>query len=302
MRVESDAVVSVGLVREDGGLLPEWSPGSHVDLALPNGMVRQYSLCGALEDRRRWQVAVLKEPMSRGGSKFLHDQLHLRDRIEVAGPRNNFQLVTASAYVFVAGGIGITPFLPMIHAVDGQDLPWMLYYGGRTRAGMAFVDELESRGDPVRVLPQDEHGLLPLEDILGGAPVGAAVYCCGPEPLLAAIEEAATGCSGVTLHLERFSAKPLSEGGEGAFAVTLERSGLTVDVPADKSIVDVLEDAGVTVQQSCLEGVCGSCETRVLGGVPDHRDSILSPQERATGKSMFICVSRSSGDRLVLDL
>jgi ferredoxin-NADP reductase len=292
----ADGVVRLTLRHPKGEALQHWEPGAHVDLLLPNGLVRQYSLCGDPADRSVFTLAVLLEPNGRGGSRYLHEQLRAGDRVRIRGPRNNFGLVDAKRYLFIAGGIGITPILPMLAAVHPD---WRLVYGGRTRASMAFAGDLCRRyGDRVRIRPQDETGLLPLETLLADADPDTAVYCCGPEPLLAAVEER---CPPETLHLERFAPRP-DAGPRDAFEVELARSGTTILVPQGRSILESVEDAGVTVLSSCREGTCGTCETAVLDGMPDHRDSLLTPAERETGDVMMICVSRARGGRLVLDL
>lgn len=286
-------VVALTLRHPGGDLLPEWTPGAHVSLDLGQGLVRQYSLCGDPADRSAWRIAVLREEAGRGGSAYVHDVLAVGDKVPVSAPRNNFALVGADSYLFVAGGIGITPLLPMIACADRRGADWRLTYGGRTRASMAFLDELAAYGDRVLVRPQDETGLLDLSE-LDGAPT---VYCCGPEPLLAAVE---ARCPAGTLHVERFTGVTAGEGDE--FEVVLDRSGRTLTVPAGRSILEVVEEAGIAVLSSCREGTCGTCETEVRAGVPDHRDVLLTPDERAAGETMMICVSRARGGKLVLDL
>ena len=294
----ASGVVQLDLVDPAGAALPEWAPGAHIDLHLPGGHLRQYSLCGDPADRSRWQVAVLREPEGRGGSACVHDKVAVGDELAVAGPRNHFPLVDAPAYLFVAGGIGITPIRPMIAEIERRGRPWRLVYGGRTRPSMAYVDELSAGGRPVTVCPQDEVGLLDLDAVLPAAGADAAVYCCGPEGLLRAVEERVPAGR---LHVERFAPKPVS-GVDAPFEVTLAGSGRTLPVPAGCSILTALEQAGVTVLSSCREGTCGTCETGMLEGVPDHRDSVLTPGEQAAGDVMMICVSRASSPRLVLDL
>jgi ferredoxin-NADP reductase len=221
----------------------------------------------------------------------------------VRGPRNNFPLARAKRYLFIAGGIGITPMLPMIRAAKAAGAEWELVYGGRERSSMAFLDELAGYGDRVRVWPQDEHGFLPLPELLGVPQPDTLVYCCGPGPLLDAVEAACATWPAGSLHVERFVAKPLTEPVlTEAFEVHLARSDLTLTVPVDRSILSVVEEAGVGVLSSCGEGTCGTCETGVLEGTPDHRDSVLDPTQRAVGDCMMICVSRSCTPRLVLDL
>ncbi|GAA5154469.1 MULTISPECIES: PDR/VanB family oxidoreductase [Amycolatopsis] len=298
----ADGVVRLAFRRPGGELLPPWAPGAHVDLLLGPGLVRQYSLCGDPGDRSVLEVAVLREHSGRGGSEFVHDVLRTGDRLRIRGPRNNFPLVSADRYLFLAGGIGITPFVPMIAAADESGAEWELYYGGRTRSSMAFAEDLRQKyGDRVTLWPQDRSGLLDVHGILGTAFEDTAVYCCGPEPLLAVAEQACAQLPGLGLHLERFSPKEIT-GPSTGFDVELARSGLTLAVPDDRSILEVAEDAGVPVLSSCREGTCGTCETPVLAGVPDHRDSLLTADERAANDTMMICVSRACGRKLVLDL
>lgn len=287
-----------------GEPLPAWEPGAHVDLVLPGGMVRQYSLCSDPADPHVWQVGVLREAEGRGGSIHIHDVLGEGDAVDVRGPRNNFQLEPAESYVFVAGGIGVTPLIPMIGAAIAQGAEWELVYGGRTRDSMSFVDHLEETyGDRVSVRPQDLRGLLDLQGLLGTARPGAAVYCCGPEPLLQAVEAVCASWPAGALHVERFSAKELEEPVLAtSFEVELTISDVVLTVPPDKSIMQVMEDNGVPVVASCMEGTCGSCETVVLGGTPDHRDSILTPAEQEASETMMVCVSRSVTPRLTLEI
>jgi ferredoxin-NADP reductase len=283
------------------GELPGWEPGAHVDLLLPDGSTRQYSLCGDPADAGTWRLGVLREPDGRGGSAHVHDALHPGTPVRVRGPRNHFPLLPSPRYLFIAGGIGITPILTMVAAAEAAGAEWELVYGGRRRTSMAFLDELT---DPrVAVRPQDETGLLDLDALLGTPRADTLVYCCGPEPLLAAVEERCAAWPAGSLRVERFAAKPLSEPARsGAFEVVLARSDLSLTVPPDRSILDVVEEAGVPVLSSCSEGTCGTCETGVLEGEPDHRDSVLTDAEQAVGDCLMICVSRSRCPRLVLDL
>ncbi|MFJ9005705.1 PDR/VanB family oxidoreductase [Streptomyces canus] len=302
----ADGVVSLTLRRPDGGMLPAWTPGAHIDVLLDgdaDGLVRQYSLCGHPAERGVWQIAVLREPEGRGGSAYVHDHLREGSTVRVRGPRNNFPLRPATRHLFVAGGVGITPILPMVEAAEAAGADWCLLYGGRTRTSMAFLDRLAPHGDRVLVRPQDEYGLLDLAAHLGVSKEGTLVHACGPEPLLRAVQEQCAGWPPGTLGVERFA--PVATTGTGAataFELELARSGLTLTVPPDRSVLDTVEEAGVTVDFSCREGTCGTCETDVLDGTPDHRDSLLTEDERAAGDTMLICVSRSCGPRLVLDL
>jgi ferredoxin-NADP reductase len=301
---EAEGVVVLTFELPDGGDLPAWTPGAHTDLLLGDGLVRQYSLCGDPADRRCWKVAVLLEPKSRGGSLFVHGELVAGAMLRVRGPRNHFALAPAKSYLFVAGGIGITPILPMVAASEAKGAHWRLVYGGRTRASMAFRSELTERyGERVDIRPQDETGLLDLAGLLGSADSGTLVYCCGPEPLLAAVEAACGHWPSGSLHVERFSPKQFVEPvPQESFEVELAKSGMVLTVPPGRSVLRVVEEAGVTVLSSCTQGTCGTCETTVLAGVPEHHDSLLSTDERAANDTMFICVSRSRSPRLVLEL
>jgi len=300
IRREAEGVVSIVLELPDGGELPAWQPGAHVDLVLPE-MVRQYSLCGSPDDRERYRLGVLREPHSRGGSAHVHEELAVGDAVEVRGPRNRFPLVEAPRYVFVAGGIGITPILPMVAEVAGRGADWTLVYGGRSRASMAFVSELAGCGDRVQLRPQDEFGLLDLDAVCEEA--GDAVfYCCGPEPLIAALE---TVCDrrGTELHLERFTARQIEPDlGLERFEVHCADSDVTVTVAEQQSILDALITAGVDVNYDCREGTCGSCELDVLDGEVAHRDSVYTAAEHASMSVLFPCVSRALCNRIVLDV
>ncbi|WP_328492843.1 PDR/VanB family oxidoreductase [Streptomyces sp. NBC_00414] len=302
----ADGVLALTLRHPLGEELPGWEPGAHIDVVLAPGLERQYSLCGDPADRRAWRVAVLREPDGRGGSAHVHGQLRAGGKIRVRGPRNHFALLPSPRYLFVAGGIGITPILPMLAAAETAGADWTLLYGGRTRDSMAFTRELRRYGDKVRVVPQDEGGLLDLGAVLGTPRPDTLVYCCGPGPLLDAVEERCARWPGGALHVERFQPKVPAQarraGGDTEFEVVLERSGRTLTVPADVSVLDTVRAAGVEVLFSCTEGTCGTCETDVLDGTPDHRDSVLTDEEREAGETMLICVSRCRGKRLVLDL
>ncbi|MFD5819290.1 PDR/VanB family oxidoreductase [Streptomyces sp. NPDC127038] len=295
----AEGVLALSLRHPLGAELPAWAPGAHVEVVLGPGLERQYSLCGDPADRRSWRIAVLREPDGRGGSAHVHQELSVGGAVRVRGPRQRFALVPAPRYRFVAGGIGITPILPMLAAAEAAGAEWTLLYGGRTRGSMAFTGELERYGDRVTLAPQDETGPLDLASVLGDIPRGTLVYCCGPGSLLDAVEER---CPPGLLHVERFRPKDHEAGGEREFEVVLGRSGRTLTVSPGVSVLDAVRAAGVEVLYSCAEGTCGTCETEVLEGVPDHRDSVLTDAEREAGGTMLICVSRCLGSRLVLDL
>jgi ferredoxin-NADP reductase len=302
-KAAAHGVVTLTLRDPDGRDLPPWTAGAHIDLVPRPEVVRQYSLCGDPADRTGWRIAVLREPDGRGGSRLVHDEMAAGSRVRVRGPRNNFALAGAPAYLFIAGGIGITPILPMVVAAEEAGASWRLVYGGRRRASMAFLPELARHGDKVVIWPEDELGLLPLQAELAEPRPDVLVYCCGPEPLLAAVEERCAAWPAGSLRVERFAPKPQAEPvrAEG-FEVVCDRSGLSLQVPPGRSILEMAEEAGLVILSSCREGTCGTCETEVIEGVPDHRDSVLTEPEREAGELMMICVSRSRSPRLVLDL
>jgi ferredoxin-NADP reductase len=303
----ADGVVVLDLADPENQELPRWEPGAHIDLVLTDDITRQYSLCGDPRDSGVWRVGVLLDPDSRGGSRYVHENLEEGTKVRVRGPRNHFPLVDAPRYRFIAGGIGITPIFAMLEEVERDGDDWTLLYGGRTRASMALVDELVERyPDRVTIWPQDERGFLDLAALLKDPQDDTLVYCCGPEGLLAAVENQCAHWPAGALHIERFAAKaPTAEEAAAAldhFEVVCHRTGVTLEITSDQSILEVLEESDVPIMASCYEGLCGSCEARVLEGTPDHRDSVLSDAEKAAGEVMLVCVSRSRTERLVLDL
>ncbi|WP_020495645.1 PDR/VanB family oxidoreductase [Sciscionella marina] len=309
MTWESESVLSLHLCRPERGELPEWQPGAHIDLTVPgtgaSTHIRQYSLNNSPADRSTWRISVLREPASSGGSAAIHNTMRPGDLVEVRGPRNNFALAAAPRYLFIAGGIGITPLLSMIEQARMRGASWSLLYGGRSRSTMAFLDELTRYGDAVRVRPEDEYGLLDLDAELAQPRKDTLVYGCGPAPLLAAIEQRCTAWPDGALHIERFTAetrKPIDPAAERAFEVELRASGTTITVPASMSVLEAMEANGIEHISSCREGICGTCETKVIEGIPEHRDSLLTEQERAANDTMMICVGRARCSRLVLEL
>ncbi|MCY0955166.1 2Fe-2S iron-sulfur cluster-binding protein [Streptomyces sp. H27-S2] len=299
----AEEVVAVELAATDGLPLPAWEPGAHVELVLPSGKIRPYSLCGDPADRKTYRVGVLHVPNGRGGSAEVHE-LTAGQRIGVRGPRNRFPLVLADHYLFVAGGIGITPVLPMIRAAEAAGREWRLVYGGRSRATMAFADELLALGgERVHLVPQDTDGLPDLAAALTGTSRGAAVYACGPQPMLDTLQRvAAEDFPDRHLHVERF--QPASTIPEDAveFQVELRRSGRVLPVPADRSLLDAIRTAVPGAASYCGEGYCGTCELRVLDGTPDHRDTVLPTRERNRRDVIYPCVSRSTTPVLAVDL
>jgi ferredoxin-NADP reductase len=296
-------VVAITLRDPGGAALPAWTPGAHVDLLLTPELIRQYSLCSSPSDSRCIRVGVLREQDGRGGSAFVHDRLTTGATVRVRGPRNHFPLAGSPAYLFIAGGIGITPLLPMLAEADAAGADWGLWYCGRSRVTMCFTDELARYGDRVHLVPKDEQGRLDLAAVLGTPLADTLVYCCGPERLLADAEQRCASWPPGALRLERFAARPApAPPSERDFELVLARTGITVTVPAGRSVFDVVQDAGVSVLGSCHEGICGTCEQVVLAGEVDHRDSVLSPEEQAVSETMMICVSRCRSGRLTLDL
>lgn len=303
VRLEADSIVSIELRDPRGADLPAFSAGAHVDLRLPNGLVRSYSLCGDPRRSDRYTVAVNRDTASRGGSSWIHENLRVGQMIPVTPPRNNFELhEDAEHSVFIAGGVGITPLLAMIRRLTVLGKPWTLWFATRTQSQMAFTEEIEAlAGDLGTVhLHYDEESrtFLDLDAIVAQAPAGSHFYCCGPLPMLKAFE--AVDMPRELRHIEYFQndAAPDTEGG---FEVELTESGVTLQIPEGKSILDTMMDAGIDVPYSCTEGICGTCETRVLSGEPDHRDLVLTDSEKESGEVMMICVSGSKSDRLVLE-
>lgn len=301
----ADGVVALCLGHPSGRELPEWTPGAHVDVQVPDlGGARQYSLCGTTRDRATWRIGVLRAPASRGGSTYVHDRLHEGTEVEVRGPRNHFPLLDSPRYLFIAGGIGITPLLPMIAAADRAGATWELHYGGRHRGSLAFLDELERYGDLVSVHCDDDSGPIDLRTLLAQPREDALLYCCGPEGMLQAAESAARAWPRGSFHAERFTPKTVDAPADAleSFEVVCQRSGVTLLVPRDRSILEMAREAGLTVLSSCQEGTCGTCEQDIIEGAADHRDSVLDEEEQEANGSMMICVSRSLSPRLVLDL
>ncbi|MFF4415402.1 PDR/VanB family oxidoreductase [Streptosporangium sp. NPDC001559] len=299
----AEGIAGFVLADPGGGDLPRWTPGAHIDVVIGD-VVRQYSLCGDPADRKGWRIAVLREAGGRGGSARIHDTLRAGTTVEVRGPRNHFMLEEAPSYVFVAGGIGITPIKAMVGEAEAAGADWRLYYGGRSMSTMAFTSELTATyGEKVTIVPEDVEGRLDLAGILSAPATGTLVYACGPEGLLAALEDVCAPFPKGTLRTERFAPRDaLFSDDDKPFEVTAEQSGVTVTVEPGRTILHALDEAGVMVFSSCEEGICGTCETRVIAGTPDHRDSVLTDLDRERGDVMMICCSRAISDSLVLDI
>jgi len=311
MTWQTPMVHSIVLESLGGQALPTVRPGAHIDLRLGQGLSRSYSIVGTAGAASRYEIAVAKDPNSRGGSRYVHEVLRVGDEIEVGAPRNLFELVTdAPRSVLIAGGIGITPIWAMAQALERLARPWTLHYAARSRVHAAYlaeIDALACRSTVGRLLTHfdDQAGGAPMDvaAAVAAAPADAHLYCCGPAPMLAAYEIAAARHPADRVHLERFApATPQQTPAKQGFEIVLGRSGQTLAVPADKSILDVLLDHGIDAPYGCMQGVCGMCEVAVLGGTPDHRDQILSDEAKVSNTRMLVCCSRSHTPALTLDL
>lgn len=305
---EAENINSYELVAPGGGDLEPFTAGCHIDLHLSNGMIRSYSLVNDQSERDRYVVAVNKDAASRGGSHFVHETMRAGDILTISHPKNNFVLQENAAHsVLIAGGIGITPLLSMIRRLEALGRSWELFYAARTRSAAAFLDELNDVRPNAHAnihlnFDQDPSGrLLDLPAIVRDAPKDAHLYCCGPVSMLEAFEAETADRPSDHVHVEYFKAKE-TPAVAGGFQVKLARSNRTIAVGPGKSILDALLDAGVAVSYACTEGVCGTCETRVIEGLPDHRDLFLGKEEQAANKTMMICCSGSKSPTLVLDL
>jgi ferredoxin-NADP reductase len=302
-------VVTLTFAGPDGAALPPWRPGAHLDIHLPSGRVRQYSLCGDPARRDSYRIAVRRIPDGGGGSAEVHDVLGIGSQVTTNGPRNAFPL-TVPGYGsptqrlrFVAAGIGITPILPMMRHVERLGVEWSMVYAGRSRESLPFLDEVAQFGDRVEIRTDDDSdssGVPTATELLGECPDGTAVYACGPAPMLTAIRAQLAARDNVELHFERFAAPPVIDGEE--FSVRVASTGTTVQVGAEETLLSALQRADIWPGYSCRQGFCGTCRTRVLDGCVDHRDTLLTDPERADGM-MLVCISRAAkGQRLVLDL
>jgi ferredoxin-NADP reductase len=299
-------VIALTLVAPDRRALPRWHPGAHIDVHLPSGRARQYSLCGDPRVTDSYRIAVRRIPDGGGGSLELHDDIDVGSTLTTSGPRNAFPLAVpgygspAQRVRFIAGGIGITPILPMLAEAQRLGVEWSMVYAGRSRDSLPFLDELAPFGDRVEIRTDDVSGLPSAAELLGDCPDGTTVYACGPAPALTAIRAELAGRDDVELHFERFAAAPVVDG--HAFTVSIGSSGSALRVGADETLLAALNKAGVHAPYSCQQGFCGTCRTRVLSGPIEHRDALLTDPERAAGM-MLICVSRADGDaELILDL
>lgn len=307
-RQEAEGIASFELGRADGGPLPAFSAGSHVDVHVPGGPVRQYSLCNDAGERHRYRIAVLRDPATRGGSAGMHDAVNEGDTLTISEPRNHFPLVHARRTVLLAGGIGVTPLLCMAQRLHAVGADFELHYCTRSVARTAFREEIQAAPFAPRVQFHFDDGdaaqKLDLPSVLGARDAETHLYVCGPTGFIDLVTGRARdlGWPAEQVHLEYFGAAPQDSSGDRAFEVKIASSGQLIPVPADQTVVQALAAHGVEVLVSCEQGVCGTCITRVLEGDCDHRDLYFTDEEKAKNDQFTPCCSRAKGSLLVLDL
>jgi len=306
VRAEARDVMTLELRAPNRASLPPFEPGAHLDLHLPNGLVRQYSLTNDWRERDRYVIGVGRAADSRGGSEYVHGHIRTGTQLKISAPRNNFPLdVDADRHLFIAGGIGVTPIMAMLRWCVAQGKPWRIIYAARSRQRAAFYEEIcGAAGSAAQFHFDDECGqVLDVAQAISSWTPGERIYCCGPTPLMEAVKGLTENLPSGTVRFEWFTVPETEQPQDSeSFSVRLERSGEELRVPPDKSILEVLEEHGIEVPFSCREGLCGTCVTNVLDGEPDHRDYVLSDEERESGKLMTICCSRSKSPTLTLDL
>ncbi|WP_341892649.1 PDR/VanB family oxidoreductase [Variovorax sp. YR752] len=307
--VEAEGICSFELVSADGAPLPAFAAGSHVDVQLPGGLTRQYSLCNDPTETHRYLIAVLRDPSSRGGSAAMHEQVNEGDTLTIGAPKNHFALAhEAASHLLLAGGIGVTPLLCMAERLANAGAAFEMHYCTRSKSRTAFVPRIEASPFAERVQFHFDDGpaaqRLDIAALLAQAPAGRHLYVCGPKGFMDAVlgSARAQGWPEAQIHFEFFGAEPAAAGGGEAFEVMLASSGRVIPVPAGVSVVQALGQCGVAIATSCEQGVCGTCLTKVIDGVPDHRDLYLTPEEQAAGDQFLPCCSRAKSARLVLDL
>ncbi|OUL97815.1 hypothetical protein CA603_00535 [Paraburkholderia hospita] len=304
IRYEAQRVVSVELRPQPGSKFPDFDAGSHIDVYLPNGMVRSYSLCNSTDDKNLYVIGVLNVEAGRGGSRYIHEQLRVGAKIEISKPRNNFPLHEGAVHtVLIAGGVGITPILSMARRLRALGQSVELLYCARSRVEAAFVQDIEALGIAVKWHFNDEHGeRVDLVQFLATRRRDAHFYACGPTQMLDDFERHCGELGLAHAHVERFAARYAPAETTKPYRVELGRSGRMLDVTPGKTLLQTLLDAGIDVPHGCKQGVCGACKTRVLSGEPDHRDTVLNASEREGNAVMTVCVSGCKGELLALDL
>ncbi len=296
-------VMTFGLHEADGRPLEPFAPGAHIDVQIPGGPVRQYSLCGSVVASGAYTIAVKKEPESRGGSSGMHERISVGALLSIGGPRNYFPLAPGEhPSLLIAGGIGITPITAMITELQEEKQDWTLHYCARSERHAAFHRELAKLAGSRMHTYFSEAPILDVDALIAGQSSDTHVYCCGPNPLMDAVARATSSWPERQVHFEWFTAPANDAGPNTAFEIELARSGVVLTVPSDRTILQVLRDNGYDVNSACEEGICGTCETAVVSGEPEHRDAVLSAEERAANNTMMVCVSRAKGSRLVLNL
>ncbi|WP_107704755.1 PDR/VanB family oxidoreductase [Nocardioides allogilvus] len=311
MTLEAEGVLSLRLERiESNDPLPVWEPGAHIDVYVPDGSTRQYSLCGDPSDLSHYQIAVLREPEGRGGSRYVHDELRVGQRLLVTRPKQSFALEDAPFHALVAGGVGITPIMAFAEHLDREGRPFTLTYGGRSRGTMAFRTRLGALGDRATFLAEDTDGRPDLDEVVKALPDNGLVYVCGPLPLLRAVQAAAERVHGPDQDIVRFELfsragvdrpEPVPLDGDN-YELVLARSGHTLRMRPDANILETVLALGIEVENDCRDGICGSCVTPVLSGTVDHQDLVLTKREQAAMDKMMICCSKPTCERLELDL
>lgn len=299
---EAPGVLSLQLAAPDGSALPPFAPGAHIDLTLPDGTLRQYSLCGDPGDTSSYRIGV--RAVSGGlSSGFVHRKLRPGELLTISAPRNNFPLVDSVSYIFIAGGIGITPLIPMMRQASKKRRRWTLLYCNRRTEDAPFLAEIKRLGGEISLHASEAGTRLDAAQRLATMQDNTMVYCCGPERLMTAVQQATAAWPDGSVHFEWFTprSRPADET-SGAFEVVCLRSGVTLTVSPDRSVLAALREAGIELPSSCEQGICGTCEVRVTSGEVDHRDSILSTAEQAASQTMMVCVSRARSPRLVLDI
>jgi vanillate O-demethylase ferredoxin subunit len=306
IQAEARDVVLLELRAPNGAALPAFEPGAHLEIELPNGLVRHYSLVNDSRERDRYVLGVGRAAQGRGGSAFVHQSLRRGAVLKTSLPRNNFRLdPAAERFLFIAGGIGITPIMSMLRWCEAQQRPWRLVYASRNAQRAAFCETLQPLASQVRFHFDDQHSsVLDVKACLAEVQPGEHVYCCGPQPLMQAVQTHSSHLPDNNVHFEFFSVpdEPAGALAAGSFVVELRKSGQSLTIPPDKSVLDVLEAHGHKIPFSCREGLCRTCETTVCSGQPEHHDYVLSQEERNANRSMMVCVSRAVSPVLVLDL